>query len=144
MKKTIWIPVLIGIVSAVLIVLASEAQFVISLGNNGYIGIGEIFTTLSAAVGGPISVITLLLVVYGGHILLFPHLYAEIQSVYQSIADATSHLFPLLVVAICYYKLLYPRSRKTIIFLVSWWVMVGVYYFGYIGVSCVAICTYVY
>ena len=60
-KKTIWIPVIIGIVSGALIVLASTAHFLIPVGGDTSIGIGEIFTTLSAALGGPIAVIITLL-----------------------------------------------------------------------------------
>jgi hypothetical protein len=35
----------------------------------------------------------------------------------------------LLVVAMGYGKILYPHSRNTGIFLVGWWLLVGVYYY---------------
>jgi hypothetical protein len=38
-------------------------------------------------------------------------------------------LCAMLVVAICYYKLLYPKARKTSAFLVGWWLLVGAYYY---------------
>lgn len=128
-KKTIWVPVMIGIVSGTLILLASEAHFLIPIGGNSYIGIGEIFTTLSAALGGPIAVIITLVVTYGGIIMLNLDLYTDLPPILIALADATAHLCALLVVAIGYGKLLYPRARKTSIFLVGWWLTVGVYYY---------------
>lgn len=128
-KKTIWIPVIIGIVSGALIVLASTARFLIPIGGDSYIGIGEIFTTLSAALGGPIAVMITLLVTYGGVIILNLDLYTDLPSILIALADATAHLCALLVVAFGYGKLLYPRARKTSIFLVGWWLTVGVYYY---------------
>ena len=128
-KKTIWIPVVIGMVSAALIIFAAEAQFFIPLGNDTEMGIGELFTTLSAALGGPIASIITLLLVYGVIIILHIDLYPDLPSIYIPLADATAHLCAMLVVAIGYFKLLYPRARKTSIFLVGWFLMVGVYYY---------------
>jgi len=129
MKKTIWIPVVIGIVSAALIILVSEAQFVIPLGNNYSVGIGEIFNTLSAALGGPIALIITLLVTGIGHYILNIDLYTDIQFTYLVLADAFVHMCAMLVVAISYHRVLYPRARKTSIFIVGWWLTVGVYYY---------------
>jgi hypothetical protein len=128
-KKTIWIPVAIGVVSAALILAASEANFSIPLGNGSSIGIGELFTTLSAALGGPIAVIVTLLVTYGGNIILNLDLFADLQTVYIILADAAAHLCAMLVVVLCYYKLLYPRVRKTSVFLLGWFLTVGGYYY---------------
>ena len=128
-KKTIWIPVMIGIVSGALILLASEVHFLIPTGGDSYIGIGEIFTTLSAALGGPMAVMITLLVTYGGGIMLYLDLYTDLPPILIALADATAHLCALLVVAIGYGKLLHPRARKTSMFLVGWWLTIGVYYY---------------
>jgi hypothetical protein len=128
-KKTISIPVMIGIVSGSLIALASTAHFLIPVGGDTSIGIGEVFTLLSTALGGPIAVIITLLVTYGGVILLNIDLYTDLPPISIALADATAHLCALLVVAIGYRKLLYPQARKTSIFLISWWLTVGVYYY---------------
>ena len=128
-NKKIWFPIIIGIVSGTLIFLASTAHFLIPVGGDSYIGIGEIFTTLTAALGGPIAVIVMLLATYGGVIILNIDLYADLPPMLIALADATAHLCALLVVAMGYGKILYPRSRNSGIFLVGWWLVVGVYYF---------------
>lgn len=128
-KKAIGIPVVIGIVSGAPIFLASTTHFLIPIGGDAYIGIGEIFTTLSAALGGPMAVMITLLVTYGGVIMLNLDLYTDPSPILLAFADATAHLCALLVVAMGYGQLLYPRARQTGIFLVGWWLAVGVYYF---------------
>lgn len=128
-NKKIWFPVVVGIVSGALIFLASTAHFLIPAWGDSYIGIGEIFTTLTAALGGPIAVIVMLLVAYGGVFILNIDLYADLPPILLALADATAHLCALLVVAVGYGKILSPRTRNTVIFLVGWWLMVGVYYY---------------
>lgn len=128
-KKTIWIPVVVGIVSAALILLAGEARFLIPLGNGTSIGIGEMFTTLAAALGGPIASVVTLLVVYGAQFMLHFDLFADRLSIHVALVDAVCHLSAMLVIAICYFRLLYPRARKTGTFLLGWFLMVGVYYY---------------
>ena len=129
MKRTIWLPVIIGGVSAVGILLVSEAAFVIPLGNNYSIGIGEILNTLSAALGGPIAVIITVLVTGIGHFILNPDLYADTQFIFIALGDAFIHMAAMLVVAINYYQVIYPRVRKIGIFFMGWWLAIGVYYY---------------
>jgi len=119
-KKTIWIPVVIGMVSGSLILAAAEAEFFIPLGNDTSMGIGELFTTLSAALGGPIAAIVTIFVVYSVHSMLHPEFFPDMTSIYIVLADATAHLCAMLVVAIGYYKLLYPRAKKSSIFLIGY------------------------
>lgn len=128
-NKTIGISVVIGFVSSILILLASAAQFVIPLGGDTFIGIGEVFTTLSAALGGPIAVVVTLLVTYGGSSILYFDLYNNIQTVYITLADAAAHLFGMLVVVLCYSKWLYPFAKKSSAFLPGWFLVIGVYYY---------------
>ena len=129
MKKTIWIPVAIGMVSAVLILAASEANFSIPLGNGSSIGIGELFTTLSAALGGPLTSIVTIFAAYSIHGILHPEFFPDVTSIYIILEDAIAHLGAMLLVAIGYHKFLFPRMRKTGIFLVGWFLLVGVYYY---------------
>ena len=129
MKKTIWIPVVIGMVSAVLILAASEADFSIPLGNGSSIGIGDLFTTLSAALGGPLASIVTIFTAYGIIGILHPEFFPTTTSVYILLEDGVAHLCAMLMVAIGYYKFLFPRMRKTGMFLAGWFLLIGVYYY---------------
>ncbi len=128
-NKMIWIPVVIGLVAAALMLLAAEAQFLIPLGNDTSIGVGEIFTTLSAAVGGPVATMVTIIVGYSVHFLLNRDLFPNLPSVYILLVDAFCHLCAMLVLALGYYKLVYPRARKTVLLLVGWFLLVGTYYY---------------
>jgi len=129
LKQTIWLPVAIGIIASLLILLAAEVHFVIPVAKDTSAGTGEIFTTLAAAAGGPIAVLTTLLVTYAGAILLNPELFTDIQAYYVLLADGVAHLSAMLVVAFCYFKLLCPHARNNARFLGGWWLLVVVYYF---------------
>jgi len=129
MKRTTWVPVMIGVVSAILILLISEAEFVIPLGNNYSIGIGEILNALSAALGGPVAVIITLLVTSIGHFLLNPNLYTDPQFVFVVLADAIAHMCAMIMLSTSYYRVLYPRAREAGIFVMGWWLTIGIYYY---------------
>ena len=129
MKKTIWLPIIIGILSAALILMVSEVKFVIPLGNNYSIGIGEIFNMFSAALGGPLAVIVTLLVASIGHFLLNPDLYTNSQFIFIVLVDAVIHMGAMLAVTIIYYQVLYPRVGKIGLFVVGWWFTTGIYYY---------------
>jgi len=129
LKKKIWIPIMIGMVSAAIILLVSKAEFVIPLGNNYSIGIGEILNTLSAALGGPIASIITVLVTGIGHFVLNPDLYADPQFIFIALADACIHLVAMLIIVIIYSQVLYPKVRKIGIFSLGWWLTIGVYYY---------------
>lgn len=128
-KKTIWIPIAIGMASAALILAASEASFFIPLGNGSEMGIGELFTTLSAALGGPLASIVTIFAVYSIHSIVHPELFSDMTTVYIILEDAVAHFCAMLVVAIGYYKFLSPRMRKTGAFLFGWFLLVGIYYY---------------
>jgi len=128
-KKTIWIPTVIGMASTALILAASEANFFIPLGNGSEMGIGELFTTLSAALGGPLASIITIFLVYSIHSIFHPEIFTDMTTVYIVLEDAVAHLCAMLVVAIGYYKFLSPRMKKTGIFLVGWFLLIGVYYY---------------
>lgn len=129
MKKTIWIPIAIGMASAILILAASEAKFSIPLGNGSSIGVGELFTTLSAALGGPLASIVTIFAAYGILGILHPEFFPDMTSVYILLEDAIAHLCAMLVVAIGYHKFLFPRMKQTGIFLVGWFLLIGAFYY---------------
>lgn len=129
MKRTIQVPIIIGIVSAALILLVSEAEFVIPLGNNYAIGIGEIFNLLSAALGGPVATITTLLLTSSGHYILHLNLYANTSFAFIVVADAFIHMWAMLLVAFLYHRFLYPRVNKKVVYFLGWWLTIGVYYY---------------
>lgn len=126
-QKTSWIPLVIGIAFGLLAIFASTANFIIPIGDETFIGIGEAFATLSAALGGPIAMVSMLVVAYGGDIILNIDLCTSPQTFYLVLADFTTHLYAKPGVAIGYSKFLSTRARKTGIFLVGWWLSVIVY-----------------
>jgi len=128
-KKTVWIPFVIGMISTALILAASAANFFIPLGNGAEMGIGELFTTLSAALGGPIASIVTIIFAYSIHSMLHPEYFPDLTSVYILLEDAVAHLSAMLMVVLVYTKLLYPRARKTGVFLAGWFLLVCAYYF---------------
>jgi len=129
MKKIIWLPIILGLLFAVLILMVSEVKFVLPLGNNYSIGIGEIFNMFSSALGGPIAVIVTLVVVSIGHFLLNPDLYTNSQFIFIVLIDSVIHMGAMLTVTIIYYRVLYPRVGKIGLFVVGWWLTTGVYYY---------------
>lgn len=129
MKKTAWNPIAIGMASAALIIAAAEANFFIPLGPDTSMGIGELFTTLSAAIGGPIASLTTIFVAYGVVGMLHPEYFPDLPSLYIILEDAIAHLSAMLMVVLIYTKFLYPRARRTGFFLAGWFLLVCAYYF---------------
>jgi hypothetical protein len=129
MKKTAWSPIAIGMASAALIIAAAEANFFIPLGPDTSMGIGELFTTLSAAIGGPIASLTTIFVAYGVVGMLHPEYFPDLPSLYIILEDAIAHLSAMLMVVLIYTKFLYPRARRTGFFLAGWFLLVCAYYF---------------
>jgi hypothetical protein len=129
MKKTAWSPIAIGMASAALIIAAAEANFFIPLGPDTSMGIGELFTTLSAAIGGPIASLTTIFVAYGVVGMLHPEYFPDQPSLYIILEDAIAHLSAMLMVVLIYTKFLYPRARRTGFFLAGWFLLVCAYYF---------------
>ena len=128
-KKIVRIPIVIGMIAAALIIAAAEANFFIPLGNGSAMGIGELFTTLSASLGGPVASFVTIFVVYGVIGMLHPEYYPDTISLSITVADAVAHLCAMLAIGFGYYNLVYPRAEKMGGFLVGWFLMVGAYYY---------------
>ena len=128
-KRMVGIPVVIAMAASALILAAAEANFFIPLGNGAAIGIGELFTTLSAALGGPVASVVSIFIVYSVHSILHPENLPDLTSFYIILEDAAAHLCAMLVVVLIYTKLLYPRARTTGLFLTGWFLLVCAYYY---------------
>ena len=130
MKKTIWLPIVIGLVAGGLNYMTWAVDFKIPIPTaaGGYMGMMEIFNILTAALGGPIAaVIDDLLYGIGGHLAIRPILPWP-ESLYISIADIIAHLVAMLAAAFCY-RFLYERARqKPLAFFTGWVLIVAIYY----------------
>jgi hypothetical protein len=130
MKKTIWIPLVLGITLGLLDFLSLGVHWVIRIANFGAIGPQETLVIISAALGGPLSgIVTNFLQELGMHIFLlkgdFP---GQPQlEVLISIADFIAHTIALLAVAYCY-RFLHQRTKKAYIFFAGWILIVVIYY----------------
>lgn len=130
MKKTIWIPLVLGITLGLLDFLSLGVHWVIRIANFGAIGPQEILVIISAALGGPLSgFVTNFFQELGMHIFLlkgdFPG--QRLLEVSISIADFIAHTLALLAVAYCY-RFLYQRAKKATTFFVGWILITVIYY----------------
>ena len=130
MKKTIWIPLVLGITLGLLDFLSLAVHWVIRIASFGAIGPQEILVVISAALGGPLGLfIANFLQELGMHIFLlkgdFP---GQPQlEVLISIADFIAHTIALLAVAYCY-RFLHHRAKKAYIFFAGWILIIVIYY----------------
>jgi len=135
MKKTIWIPMLIGLVFGLLNFMSWAIDLVIPMGvsSSGVqvtAGLYEIFNVLSAAIGGPISmVITEIINEIGAYIFFYrPGSNGAVPGYIMSLVSALIHVFSLLSVIFCY-RFFYHRAKNTPA-LVSGWLLTIFIYFG--------------
>jgi len=131
MKKTIWIPIVIGLMGGGLsfLILVANFRILVPLGEGASLGGTEIFGTLAAALGGPIAaVITALLNGAGGY-LITRDVLPWPTSLYVASADLMAHIIAMLAAAFCY-RFLHERAKKRTPALLGGWVLiVAIYYF---------------
>lgn len=130
MKRTIWIPLVLGLALGLLDFLSFGFHWVIRIASFGAIGPQETLVVLSAALGGPLSgIVTNFLQELGMHIFLlkgdFPG-QPQVEVVI-SIVDFIAHTIALLAVAYCY-RFLHQRAKKGYIFFAGWILIVVIYY----------------
>lgn len=130
MKKTIWIPLVLGITLGLLDFVSFGVHWVIRIANFGAIGPQEILVVISAALGGPVGLFAAnLLQELGMHIFLlkgdFPG--QRLLEVSISIVDFLAHTIALLAVAYCY-RFLHQRAKKAITFFAGWILITVIYY----------------
>jgi hypothetical protein len=130
MKKTIWIPLVLGITLGLLDFVSFAVHWVIQIASFGAIGPQETLVVISAALGGPLGLfVTNFLQELGMHIFLlrgdFP---GQPQlEVLISIADFIAHTIALLAVAYGY-RFLHQRAKKAYIFFTGWILIIVIYY----------------
>jgi len=130
MKKTIWIPLVLGITLGLLDFVSFGVHWVIQIASFGAIGPQETLVVISAALGGPVGLFaTNFLQELGMHIFLlkgdFPG--QRLLEVLISIADFFAHTIALLGVTYCY-RFLHQRAKKASIFFAGWILIVMIYY----------------
>ena len=132
MKKTIWIPLVLGCVFGLLDFTSWAGAFVIPLGPYGATGPQELFITMSAALGGPLGLsVTCFFHELGNYSFGLKALFSPEQlsstGILYSIADFLAHILAVLVVTYCY-KLLHQRAKKVYVFL-GGWILILVFYY---------------
>ena len=132
MKKTIWMPLVLGGALGLVDFVSLAVNFLIPLGPLGATGPHEIFLIMSAALGGPLGLLVANILHESGIFIFF--LNNEISpdliwstGILVSTADFTAHLIALLVAAYCY-KFLHQRAKKPSAFLGGWVLIVVIYY----------------
>lgn len=126
-RKTIWIPIVGGLIFGSLSFLISAANITIQVSKDLILGPWEIFNTISAALFGPIGLlITQLGMDTGGYLYLLKDVSAESQNIYFITCDYIAHSVSLLVVAFGY-RFIYSRMKMPL-FLAGWSLTLGIYY----------------
>jgi len=131
-KKSIWIPLLLGGVLGLLDMASMVVDFLIPLGPYGATGPQEVFILMSAALGGPIGLSVACILheagnyFFGLKAVFSPEQIASVRMFY-SIADFSAHILAALAVAYCY-KFLYQRAQKVYVFFAGWILIVYFYY----------------
>ena len=132
MKKTIWIPLVLGAALGLLDLVSMAVDFIIPLGPYGATGPQEVLVIISAALGGPLGLsVACLLQEVGHHFFGLKALFSPEQiastGTYYSIADFSAHILAALAVAYSY-KILHHRAKKDYVFFAGWILIVFFYY----------------
>jgi hypothetical protein len=131
-KKTIWVPFVLGSALGLLDLVSIAVDFIIPLGPYGATGPQEVFITMAAALGGPLGLsVACLLQEVGHHFFSLNALFSPEQmlskGILYSIADFSAHILAALAVAYGY-KFLHQRAKKTYAFFGGWILLVVFYY----------------
>lgn len=127
MKKTIWVPIVGGLIFAALSFLITVADITVQISDDLILGPWEIINTLSAALFGPIGLlITELGLDISGYLYLIGGVYPAPQDLYFVAGDFVAHSVSMLVVAFGY-RYIYRRTKMPRL-LAGWVLLVGIYY----------------
>ena len=132
MKKTLWIPLVLGGVLGLLDFVSLAVSFLIPLGPFGATGPQEIAVIISAALGGPLGLLVAnFLQELGIYIFFLKSQFLPEQmlstGVLFPIADFIAHTLALLAVAYCY-RFLHQRAKKVTAFFAGWVLIIVIYY----------------
>jgi len=126
-KKTIWIPIVGGLVFGALSYLTTLANLTVQISEDLILGPWEIFNTLSAALFGPIGLlITELGLDVSGYLHIIKGVYPAPQDSNFMIGNYFAHIVALLFVAFGY-RTIYQRLRMPGL-LAGWVLVMGIYY----------------
>lgn len=127
MKKTIWVPIVGGLIFAALSFLITVADITVQISDDLILGPWEIINTLSATLFGPIGLlITELGLDISGYLYLIGGVYPAPQDLYFVAGDFVAHSVSMLVVAFGY-RYIYRRTKMPRL-LAGWVLLVGIYY----------------
>ena len=132
MKKTIWIPLVLGAALGLLDFVSWAGDLLIPLGPYGATGPQEVFITISAALGGPLGLsVTCVLHELGNYAFSLKSLFSPEQlpltGILYSTADFAAHIVAAITAAYGY-KLLHQRAKKIFIYIGGWLFLLVVYY----------------
>lgn len=132
MRKSIWIPLVLGGVLGLLDFVSLAVNFLIPLGPFGATGPQEVLVMMAAALGGPLGLsLAQIFQDLGIYLYFLPtQLLPEQMSslgVLIALADFSAHILALLVVA-WGYRFLHQRAQKIYTFCAGWILIVFSYY----------------
>jgi hypothetical protein len=126
-KKTIWIPVVGGLIFGVLSSLISAADITVQISEDLILGPWEILNTLSAALFGPIGLlITELGLDISGYVYFIQGVYPAPQDIYFMVGNYIAHVVAMLAIAFGY-RFIYQRMKMPRL-LAGWVLVMGIYY----------------
>ena len=100
MKRTIWIPLVLGLALGLIDFVSLVVHFVLPTGEETFVGPQEIFVTISAALGGPLGLlVTIFFQELGVHFFLLKGQLPPEQvplEIFISIADFIAHVLAAL------------------------------------------------
>lgn len=127
MKKTIWIPVVGGLVFGAISFLITVADITIKISKDLILGPWEILNSLSAAFFGPIGLlITELGLDISGYVYLIQGVYPAPQDFYFMVGNYIAHVLAMFAVAFGY-RFVYQHMKMPRL-LVGWVLVMGIYY----------------
>lgn len=133
-KKTIWIPIVGGLILGALSYLTTAANLTIQITEDIFLGPWEIFNIISAALFGPIGLlITELGLDISGYVYLINGVFPAPQDIYYMVANYIAHYVALLPVALGY-RFIYQRMKMPRL-LAGWVLVVGIFYLVGIALS---------
>ena len=126
-KKTIWIPVVGGLILGALSFLTTVANLTIQISDDLILGPWEIFNAISAALFGPIGLlITELGLDISGYLYLIKGTFPAPQDIYFMVGNYIAHCVALLFIAFGY-RFIYQRMKMPP-FLAGLFLIMGIYY----------------
>lgn len=126
-KRTIWIPVVGGLVFGALSFLITVADITVQISSDLILGPWEIINTLSAALFGPIGLlITELGLDISGYLYFIRGTYPAPHDLYFMVGDYFAHTLSMLIVAYSY-RFIYQRMKMPRM-LGAWVLIMAVYY----------------